>query len=98
MLMTLWLHIKDNLTNRFKCKNLGELNKVLNMGIMHTADGVLCVSQVTYVRDVLGRFKVRVSANANSVKMPADPKIQVHAGGATKVNHKTLNTQLFAQI
>ena len=71
---------KDKLTNRFKCKDLGELNKVLNMGIMRTSDGGLFVSQASYVRDVLERFKEHVPANANSVKLPADPKIRLYAG------------------
>ena len=38
---------KDKLTRRFKCKDLGELSKVLNMGIMRTADGgAVCLSGV----------------------------------------------------
>ena len=76
---------KDKLTRRFKCKDLGELSKVLNMGILRTADGELFISQESYVRDLLERFKEHVPAAANSVELPADPKIRLHAGGSMKV-------------
>ena len=49
----------------FKCKDLGELNKVLNMGIMRTANGGLFVLQASYVCDVLKRFKEHVPSNAS---------------------------------
>ena len=80
---------KYELTNRFKCKDLGELSKVLNIGILRTVDGGLFVSQALYVRYVLERFKEHVPANANSVELPAEPKIRLYAGGTTKVkgNH-----------
>ena len=64
---------RDKLTHKFKCKDLGELSKVLNMGIMRTADGGLFLSQESYVRDLLDRFKEHVTAAANPVELPADP-------------------------
>ena len=83
---------RDKLTHKFKCKDLGELSKVLNMGIMRTADGGLFLSQESYVRDLLERFKEHVPAAANSVELPADPKIRLHAGGSSKVKHYTCET------
>ena len=76
---------RDKLTTKFKCKDLGELSKVLNMGILRTADGGLFLSQESYVRDLLDRFKEHVPAAANPVELPADPKIRLYAGGASKV-------------
>ena len=73
------------MTLRFKCKDLGELNKVLNMRILRTADGGLFVLQASNMRDVLVRIKEHVPANVNSVELPADPKIRLNACGATKV-------------
>ena len=75
---------KDELSHRFNCKDLGELNKVLNMGIMRYVDGSLFVSQASFVRDVLEHFKEHLPANANSVDLPADPKIRLYAGVATR--------------
>ena len=75
---------KDMLTTRFKCKDLGELSKALNMGITRTADGGLFLSQEAYVRDLLERFEDHVPAGANSVELPADPKIRLNANGDTK--------------
>ena len=49
--------LKDKLTARFKCKDLGTLTRVLNMEVSRTADGGLFMSQAAYVRDMLERFK-----------------------------------------
>ena len=38
------------------------------------------------MRDVLERFKEYVSAAAKPVQLPADPKLRLHVGGATKVH------------
>ena len=66
---------RDKLTNKFKCKDHGDLWKVLNMGIMQTADGALFLSQESYVRNLLERFMEHVPAAANLVELAADPKI-----------------------
>ena len=55
---------------------------VLNMGIMRTADGGLILSQESYMRELLERFKKHVPAAANMVELPAVPKIKLHAGGS----------------
>ena len=83
---------KDKLKTRFKCKDLGELLKALNMGITRTADGGLFLSQEAYVRDLLERFKDHVPAGANSVELPADPKIRLNANGSEKVKRYQVET------
>ena len=65
---------KDKLTTRFKCKELGELLKALNMGITRAADGDLFLSQEAYVRDLLKCFKNNVPAGANSVEHQQIPR------------------------
>ena len=55
------------------------------MGIMQTADGGRFLSQESYVRDLLDRSKEHVPPAANPVELPADPKIRLYAGGASKV-------------
>ena len=39
------------------------------------------------MRNLLERFKEHVPAATNPVELPADPKIRLHAGGASKVKH-----------
>ena len=56
------------------------------MEVTRTADGGIFLSQSSYVRDVLERFKEYVPAAANPVQLPADPKLRLHVGGATKVH------------
>ena len=50
------------------------------------------MSQESYVRDLLERFKELVPAAANSVELPADPKIRLQANGASKVRHFSCET------
>ena len=76
---TMFRSFKDKLTHRFKCKDLDELSKALNMSITRTADGGLFLSQEAYVRNFLERFKDHGPATANSVELPAVPKIRLHA-------------------
>ena len=67
---------KDELTNRFKCKDLGTLTRVLNMEVTRTTDGGIFLSQSSFIRDVLERFREFVPAAANPVQLPADPKLR----------------------
>ena len=76
---------KDKLTSGFKCKDLKELSKVLNLAILRTADGGLVLNQASYVRDLLERFKEHVPATADSVELPGDPNIRRFADEAVKV-------------
>ena len=83
---TMFQSFRSKLTHRFKCKDLGTLTRALNMEIVRTADGSVFLSQESYIRDVLERFKEHVPASANSSELPADPKIRLYSGGA-KVAH-----------
>ena len=76
---------KYKLTHRFKCKDQDELLKALNMGITRTADGAFFLSQESYVKDLLERFKDQVPAGVNFVELPADPKIRLDSNGSKKV-------------
>ena len=83
---------KDKLTTRFKCKDLCELLKSLNMVITRKADGGLFLSQESYVRDLLERFMDHVPAGSTSVELPADPNIRLNANGFEKVKRFQVET------
>ena len=76
---------RDKLMNRFKCRDLGTLTRALNMEVSRTADGGVFLSQESYVRDLLERFKEHVPANSSASELPMDPKIRLYAGGAKSV-------------
>ena len=76
---------RAKLQARFKCKDLGTLTRALNMEVLRTQNGDVFLSQASYVRDVLDRFKDHLPLTANPSELPADPKTRLYAGGAKVV-------------
>ena len=81
----------DKLTSRSKCKDLGELTKVLKMLLTRILNEGLFVFRDSYVFDLLERFKEHVPAATNSAKLPADPKVGLHAGGSETTGERRGN-------
>ena len=51
------MKFKQQITAEFECKDLGELDRILNMEVPRTVEGGLFLSQSLYVKDVLEKFK-----------------------------------------
>ena len=50
------MKFKQQITAKFECKDLGELDKILNMKVTRTVGGGIFLSQSLYVKDVLEKF------------------------------------------
>ena len=51
------MKFKHQITAKYKCKDLKELDRILNMDVTHTVEGGLFLSQSLYVKDVLEKVK-----------------------------------------
>ena len=51
---------KQQITAKYECKDLGPLDRILNMEVVRTREGGLFLSQSLYIQDVLGRFKTHM--------------------------------------
>ena len=51
------MKFKQQIKGKFECKDLGELDRILNIEITRTVEGNLFLSQSLYVKDVLEMFK-----------------------------------------
>ena len=49
--------VKLQLMAKYDCKDLGALDKLLNMEVVRTKEGGLFLSRYLYIQDALGRFK-----------------------------------------
>ena len=72
---------KQQITAKYDCKNLGALDRILNMEVMHTKKGGLSLSLSLYIQNVLGRFKTHLpgpSTRLNGAETPMDHRIRLH--------------------
>ena len=51
---------KPQITAKYDCKDLGALDRILNMEVVRTKEGGLFLSQSLYIQDVLSRFKTHL--------------------------------------
>ena len=59
------MEFKQQITAKFECKDLGELDRILNMEVTRTVEGGLFLSQSLYVKDVLEKFKEYLPAKGS---------------------------------
>ena len=85
------MKFKQQITAKFECKDLGELDRILNMEVTRTVEGGLFLSQSLYVKDVLEKFKQYLpekGSKFNGAETPMDSKIRLHKKGATQLRFK----------
>jgi uncharacterized protein involved in tolerance to divalent cations len=76
---------KKKLHDEFKCKDLNggqTLDKALNMELHQIKGQGIFLTQESYVRGILKKFKVQTS-NMNSVLSPMEHRLKFHKEGAT---------------
>ena len=72
------MKVKQQITASFECKDLGELDRILNVEVTRSVEGGLFLSQSLYVKDVLEKFKQYLPAKGskfNGAETPMDNKI-----------------------
>ena len=72
---------KTRLFKEFKCKDLGSVDKVLNMEISRTRCGGLFLSQECYVKEILKRFNID-PAHEHIPETPMEHRIKLTKYGA----------------
>ena len=93
------MKFKQQITAKFECKDLGELDRILNMEVTRTVEGDLFLSQSFYVKDVLEKFKQCLPAKGfkfNGAETPLDNKIRLHKNGATQLRFKRKEIEIEA--
>eukprot|EP01038_Epipyxis_sp_PR26KG_P014695 gene14695-19743_t len=89
---TLLKSFKDNLTREYKIRDLGTLDRALNMEITRTNDGGLFLSQRLYTEDLLKRFGALSTDGkplVNKADTPMDHRIKFSKEGATRSRYKS---------
>jgi Reverse transcriptase (RNA-dependent DNA polymerase) len=81
---------KDKLFKRFRCKDLGPLERALNMEVSRTKEGGLFLSQKRYVEDVLEKFLHpggALPSKVNGCLTPMEHKLKLVKGGAVRTSY-----------
>ena len=82
---------KQQITAKYDCKDLGPLDRILNMEVVRTREGGLFLSQSLYIQDVLVCFKTHLpgpSTRLNGAETPMDHRIRLHKNGSTHMRFK----------
>ena len=90
---------KQQIHAKFECKDLGELNRILNTEVTRTVEGGLFLSKSQYVKNVLEKFKEYQPAKGskfNDAETPMDNKIHLHRKGATQLRFKQKEIEIEA--
>ena len=85
------MKFKQQITANFECKDLGELDRILNMEVTHIEEGGLFLLQLLYVKDVLEKFKqysLEKGSKFNGAESPMDNKIRLHKNGASQLRFR----------
>ena len=75
------MKLNQQITAKYECKDLGELDGIFNMKVTRTVEGGLFLSQSLYVMDVLEKFKQYLPAKGskfNGAETLMNNKIRLH--------------------
>jgi hypothetical protein len=68
------LQIKEELSQKFEMKDLGELHLFLGMEVERNRDErLLCINQIKYHKEILKRFRME---ECKAIGIPLDPKVK----------------------
>ena len=84
---------------KFECRDLGKIDRILNMEVTRTVEGGLFLSQSLYVKDVLEKFKEYLPAKGskfNCAETPMDNMIRLYKNGATQLRFKQKEIEIEA--
>ncbi len=69
------LQIKEELSQKFEMKDLGELHFFLGMEVERNHDErFLCINQIKYLKEILKRFRME---ECKPIGVPLDPKVKL---------------------
>ena len=68
---------KAAISQKFKMKDLGELNYVLGMEVNRTVDGSITLTQKKYMEDLLKKFGYYGCKHNKGGEIPLEPKVQL---------------------
>jgi hypothetical protein len=69
------LHIKEELSQKFEMKDLGELHFFLGMEVERNRDQrLLRINQIKYLKEILKRFRME---ECKPIGVPFDPKMKL---------------------
>jgi hypothetical protein len=69
------LQVKEELSQKFEMKDLGDLHFFLGMEVERDrAQHLLCINQIGYVKEILKRFHME---DCKAIRVPLDPKTKL---------------------
>ena len=89
------MKFKQQISAKFECKNLKELDRILNMEVIFTLKGGLFLS----LKDVLEKFKEYLppkGSKCNGAETPMDNKIRLYKNGANQFRFKQREIEMEA--
>ena len=89
-------HLQGELQTLFELTNMGDLTKIVRIEIKHNcAQKSLRITQNKYIESILEKWGMK---DANSIKVPMDPKLQLERSDSTELGYSTAYALLIGSL